>query len=283
MSLRAFIFVLSIGMYASLCNAFEGNKIILSNGSALLNGSIVNNRMSGLTTLLDSKKWAYVTWPSYNKRKNLIFVEGQNTDFGLDRFIFSLSVNPFGEKVTKIIKGGNPAVSMDGSFLSYYKHPNQLRLLHLQSSKDYLLVSNCANYQPAVWINNHILLYSDTENKMMKINRSTRLTENTGHDYVIPGTLSPKGDQVLCGSYYGTTIYMYIIETNRIFVIRESNIFSIGTSFVWANNSRNFLYTKQSFSNLIRLNEMRSLFLYSPKGKDTKLINMFALFGGNSL
>ena len=269
-------------MYACLCNAFEGEKIILSNGSVLLKGSIVNNRMSELTTLLDSKKWAYVTWPSYNKRKNLIFVEGQNTDFGLDRFIFSLSVKPFGEKVTKIIKGSHPAVSMDGSFLSYYKHPNQLRLMHLKSSKDHLLASNCANYQPAVWINNHILLYSDTENKMKKIDTSTGLTENTGHDYVIPGTLSPKGDQVLCGNYDGTTIYMYTTETNRISVILKSNIFSIGTIFVWSNNSRSFLYTKQSFSNLIRLNEMRSLFLYSPKGKETKLMNMFSLFGGNS-
>lgn len=283
MYLRTLIFVLSIVLYTGSCDAFDGDTIILSNGSNLLKGSIVNNKMSRLSSLLESKKWGYVSWPAYDKQKNLMYIEGQNTDFGLDRFIFSVSVKPFGEKVTKIVKGRHPAVSMDGNFLAYYKHPNQLRLKGLRNSKDNLLVSNYANYQPAVWADNHTLLYSDTSNKMMKINTSTRETENTKHDFVIPGSLSPTGDRVLCGSYDGTAIYMYTIETNEINVLMNSKIFSLGNSFVWSNNSKNFLYTKQTFSNLIRLNVARSLFLYSPKGRDTKLMNMFSLFGGNNL
>lgn len=278
--LRKFIIAFLIFLCASLCHAFHGDKILFSNGSELLEFSIENNEISRFTPLLDSSKWSYVSWPSCSKQKNLIFIEAQNADFGLDRFIFSMKMKPLGEQVTKIIQGLKPAISSDGNYLAYYKHPQKLMLRNLKTSVNRVLASNFVNHQPVVWLTDRILIFYNTEDKLMKMDITTGVATDTGHYKVIPGSLSPKGDKVLCGNYEGNKIFIYIIETNELEEIVESKVTSIGNSFVWLKNSKNFLYTRQTFSNLIKFNESRSLFLYNPKGKDPKLVNMFSLFGG---
>lgn len=267
----------------TLCNAENSEEIIISDGSNLIKFSIERRQLIDPIKLLNSDKWSYATWPSFNRHSNLIYIQGQNKDFGLNQYIFSFSIKPFGENITKITKGFYPSISDNGKLLSYYMHPNQLRLIDLETSKNRLLISNIAKGQPAVWLDDHTLLYSDTENRMMKINIFTSKTENTGHDFIIPGMISPNKDQVLCGNYFGDRICMYTVKKNQIKVLKKSRLLSFGTNFVWIGNSQKFLYTRQTFLNIIRLRESRSLFLYSSADMEDKLIKLFALFGGSAL
>ncbi|BBO67243.1 hypothetical protein DSCA_11730 [Desulfosarcina alkanivorans] len=75
-------------------------------------------------------------------------------------------------------------------------------------------------------------------------------------------------------------IYLYTIKTNNIKLLKKNNLFSMGSSFVWRNDGKSFLYTRQTFRNLIKLNEIPSLFLYSLDGKEKKLIDKYSFFGG---
>ena len=84
----------------------------------------------------------------------------------------------------------------------------------------------------------------------------------------------------MCGSYDGKSISIYDVSTNEVSKVKESSIFSMGSSFIWYQDSKQFLYTRQSFKNLVTLNESRSLFLYLSNGEEIKLIDKFALFGG---
>ena len=117
----------------------------------------------------------------------------------------------------------------------------------------------------------------------MRLDTVSGNVESTGHDYVIPAALSPEGDQVLCGSYDGAKIFMYTIKTNKINVLKKTKLFSMGSNFVWSHDGKYFLYTRQTLSNLIKFNEIRSLFLYSLEGREIKLLYKFSLFGGISI
>jgi WD40 repeat protein len=145
------------------------------------------------------------------------------------------------------------------------------------------LVDNISDYQPTVWISDRSLLYTDMNNHLMKYDVISNKTEDTSYDYGIPAALSPDGSQVLCGSYDGKKIYIYTIKTNEIKLLKKTNLCSMGSSFVWRNDGKSFLYTRQTLGNIIKLNEISSLFLYSLDGKEKKLIDKFSLFGGVQL
>ncbi len=265
------------------CSPVNCTELILSNGSSLYKHLISNKEISDSTLLFGGQKWNYVVWPSYDKTNNLIYFEARNSDYGNENYIFSVDVSSLPYAVNKVTKGYFPAISLNGEFLSYYRHPNQLWIKHIKNHKEHLLVKDFARYQPVVWISNKHILYSDTENKLVKFDVTSGNIDLTGHSFTIPGALSPTREYVLCGGYYGNNIYSYNIKTNEISNIKYSSIFSLGSSFIFVNNTENFIYTRQTFSNIIKLNETKGLFLRTKDGEEQEILDTFSLFGGISV
>jgi hypothetical protein len=274
------VIIASIIYSGKSCYAFENGGMILSNGSSLISYTIKSNKISETSNVINGIEWSYVTWPSYDERNKIIYFEAQNKDYGFNRIIFALNESLNSGKAKRIIEGQRPAISFDGSLLSFYRHPNQLWILNTKTIESRLLVSNFSKSQPAVWISDQHLLYSDIDYKLVKLDVFAGVTESTGHQFLIPGALSPDRKRVLCGSYDGKSISSYYISSNEVKKIKESNIYSMGSSFMWFQDSEQFLYTKQTFFSLIKLNESRSLFCFLSNGKDIKMIDKFALFGG---
>lgn len=257
-------------------------SFIISPGGQLIKYSLTNSILEKHSKLLPGQQWSNVYWPTYDRGKGLLYFEAENKDFGWSRSIFCLDITNENQQAIKIIEGRRPSVSPDGRLLAYYQHPNQLWVLELESQENKKVVSNISDYQPVVWISNQQLLYTDVNNHLMRLDVGSGGMDNTGHNAIIPGALSPDGDNVLCGSYDGSKIVMYFVKTNKVTVLKKSIFFSMGSSFVWSHDGKFFLYTRQILSNLIKLKEIRSLFLYSLGGEEIKLINKFSLFGGVS-
>lgn len=257
-------------------------SVIISPGGQLIKYSLINGTLKKRSDLLPDKQWSNAYWPTYDREKGLIYFEAENKEFGWSRSIFYIDINDEKQHPIKIIEGRRPSVSPDGRSLAYYQHPNQLWILELESQKNKKIVSDILDCQPVVWISNQQLLYADATNHLIRLNIVSENAENTGHNNILPGALSPDGYSVLCGSYDGSKISIYTVKTNELTVLKKSIFFSMGSSFVWSHDGKSFLYTRQTLSNLIKLDEIRSLFLYSLAGKEIKLIDKFSLFGGVS-
>jgi Tol biopolymer transport system component len=261
----------------------QNTLFIISNGNELVELLIQNGALSTTNNLFVDKKWDSMIWPSYDKKNGLLYFEAKNDDFGWASQIFSKKLCDKKEHPIKVIKGLSPSISPNGSLLVYYQHPNQLWLLEIKSQAKKQIVSNVSNGKPIVWISDKDFLFTDKNEKLIRMDVVSGRVKNTGHQYVIPDALSPDGERVLCGSYDGQKIFIYTIKTNSITTFKKTFFFSMGSSFVWTLDGKQFLYTRQTLLNLIQLNESRSLFLCSLDGKEKKLIDWFALFGGFAL
>ena len=261
----------------------ESELFVISPGNEMILYRLRDGKIRGLNSLLPDNKYINVYWPCHSKGNKIIYFEAENKNFGLSRQIFCIELGDKTKNPRKVVEGRRPSISSNGKFLSYYRHPNELWMLEIDSQKEMRLVSDISDYQPAVWISEQSLLYNDKNNHLMKLDVFSNKTDNTSYDYVIPAALSPDGNRVLCGSYDGKKIFLYLIKNNKIELIKKTMFFSMGSSFVWRNDGKSFLYTRQTFANLMKFNEIQSLFLYSLKGKEQKLIDKYSLFGGLSL
>ncbi len=264
----------------SFTDDMKNTIFIISTGNELIKCSLENDTIKSNTNLLHDKNRDGGVWPTYDRKNRLLYFEAPNEKFGRSKQIFSIELNKKSKIPIKVLEGRSPSISPNGSLLAYYQHPNQLWLFEIKSQKKKKVISNLLDYDPVVWISDQHLLFTDTEKRMMKLDVVTGEIQSTGHKHVIPGALSPDMDRVLCGSYDGNKIFLYFIKTNDLVVFKKTSFFSMGTSFVWSLDGNSFLYTKQTLSNVIKLLEIRSLFLSTLDGKETKLINRFALFGG---
>lgn len=261
----------------------KSELFVISPGNEMIFYRLKDDEIRGLSNFLPDKKWINVYWPCYSKENNKLYFEAENKTFGPSRQIFCIELNGKTKKPRKVVEGRRPSISPNGKLLSYYRHPNELWMLEIDRQKEIRFVSDISDYQPAVWISESSLLYTDKNNRLMKLDVFSNKIENTNYDNIIPAALSPDGNWVLCGSYDGKKIFLYTIKDNKIEIIKKTMYFSMGSSFVWRNDGKSFLYTRQTFANLLKLNEIRSLFLYSLSGKEQKLIDKFSLFGGTSL
>jgi len=257
-------------------------NFIISPGGVLIEYVLENGSIKGSGSLPESKQWSDSYWPSYDRKNGLIYFEAEHKGSGWSRQIFFIAIDDKKMNPIRVVEGRQPSISLDGSMLAYSRHPNQLWLFDIKSKESKKAASDILAAQPVVWISSKDLLYSDLNNNLVRYDIGAGKADKTGHDHVIPGALSPGENRVLCGSYDGSKILMYTINTNKIEVLKKSILFSMGSSFVWSRNGKYFLYTKQTLSNLIRLNESRSLYRYAFGGEETLLIDKFSLFGGFS-
>ena len=284
-NLRVLTFII---FFLSIQPALSSEKMdpelfVMSPGNEMIFYRLQDGKIRGLNSLLPDDNWSNAYWPCYDKANKIIYFEAENKVFGPSRQIFCIELDDKTKNPKKVVEGRRPSISPNGNLLSFYRHPNELWILEINKQKKFRIVSDISDYQPAVWISERSLLYTDKNNHLMKLDVISKKTERTNFDYIIPASLSPDGNRVLCGSYDGKKIYIYTIKTNEIKLLKKTNLFSMGSSFVWRNDGKSFFYTRQTLGDIIKLNEISSLFLYSLDGKEKKLIDKFSLFGGVQL
>jgi hypothetical protein len=276
------IFFLSIQPALS-SEKMDPELFVISPGNEMILYRLKDGKIRGLNSWLPDDKWSNAYWPCYDKANKIIYFEAENRNLGPSRQIFFTKTDDKAKNPKKAVGGRRPSISPNGNLLSFYRHPNALWILELNKQEKFRIVNDISDYQPAVWISDRSLLYTDKNNHLMKLDVISKKAEITNFDYIIPAVLSPDGNRVLCGSYDGKKIYLYTIKTNKIKLLKKTNLFSMGSSFVWCNDGKSFLYTRQTLRNLLKLNEISSLFLYSFDRKEQKLIDKYSLFGGVQL
>lgn len=261
-------------------NTMKHNTLIYSTGNELIQANFYEGQFKINKQPLVSGNFQQAVWPSFNRETGQVYFEAKNTDIGSSPCIFAFSF-PCEQTVPEpVIEGRYPSVSPTGSLLAYYRHPNQLWVLDIKNKKSTKLTLDYVKRNPVVWISDKEILYYNTANQLAKINVSSGAKADTGLQKVIPSALSPDGEKVLCSSYDGKKLYVYSIKSNDLKILKKSSFFSMGSSVIWAPDSRHFFFTRQTFSNQIKMKESRSLFYSSLKKEEQKLVDEFSLFGG---
>jgi hypothetical protein len=274
-------FLLKIPVIAD--DTMKNEQFVASFSGALQKCTLQRGKISTAENILNHDKWSYVYWPSYDKVKETIyFVAKSILDQGADPNIYSISLLASNQEPRKMIDNArHPSLSPNNSLLAFYRHPNQLWIQSLVDMNAQKAVSDFANYQPCVWVSNTHLLYIDLANEMVFLDASKNEKHKTGYNGIVPGALSPDGKKVLCASSDGMKLYFYFLLSNELKLIKESKFRSMGTSFIWLPDGRGFLFTMQTWSNILRFNESSDLFLYMLSEKEeTLLLGKTALFGG---
>jgi hypothetical protein len=265
-------------------NTMNKEHYVLSLSCTLKLLSLKNGKLIKSSILLDYKKVGNVLWPSYNKMNNDIYYQGESKSSEYSN-IYRINLLKDHNQPKLFIEAGRcPSVSPDGNLLAYYIHPNQLWFLKLNNKVKIKYPNNIAIDYPITWISDHCFLYDNKEEQLVILDAYTGKEKQTGYYKIIPYALSPNGKKVLCGSYGVSQILLYDIETNTMEVLKKSRFLFFRGSLVWSDDGKNFLYSQQTFSNVIKLLEISDLFHYSLKnGKKTHLLKKRALFGGFSI
>ncbi|BBO67242.1 hypothetical protein DSCA_11720 [Desulfosarcina alkanivorans] len=133
----------------------------------------------------------------------MIYFEAENKNWGPSRQTFFIELNDKAKNPKQIVEGRRPSISPNGNLLSFYRHPNELWILEINKQKKFRIVSDFSDYQPAVWISDRSLLYTDKNNHLTKFDVISKKKKDIGYDNVIPSALSPDEKHVLCGSWDG--------------------------------------------------------------------------------
>ena len=220
-------------------------------------------------------------WPSYNQTTHELYFQGISED---DRhktdFIYRYNSEK-NSKIEQLFEGRLPSLSPDGRWLAYYRHPNQLWIINLENTQSKIIAIDINDNHPPVWIAQTRLLYSSVAKQLISLDVLTKEKLMTGHEKIIPGSLSPDGKTVLCSNYDSDKIILYTISANKIETIKESKFLSIGSSFIWCPDGKCFLYSRQTWSHMLKISEIGDLFLFSLQSKTEKrLAEGITLFGG---
>ena len=264
----------------------EKEQIVASFSGALQICILQQGKLENTQNILNHEKWSNAYWPSYDKEKKTIYFSAKgNIKQGSPTSIYRISSLSRDQEPIKLIDNARyPSLSPDNKFLAFYRHPNQLWIYGFGDMKSQRTVGDIINYQPCVWVSNTHLLYIDLNNELVLLDVTKDEKQKTALKGIVPGVLSPDGKKVLCGSSDGLKIYFYYPSSNKLELIKKSKFRSIGTSFVWLSESDGFLFTMQTWSNILRFNESCDLFLYDISDKEeTLLLDKIALFGGTTM
>jgi hypothetical protein len=263
-------------------NAANEKHFLASFSGVLQMSSLKSGKISTTNNILNSNRWSHVYWPSYDDEKYLYFVARDRLEKEAGTNIYRLSLLDLEHEPIKIIGNARlPSIAPNNNIISFYRHPNQLWIKSFGEVNSRMVANDISNYQPCVWVSNTHLLYIDLANNLLLLDLSKSIKKKTGYKNVVPSALSPDGEKVLCGSSDGKKIYFYFPSSNGLKLQRENKFLSLGTSFIWLPDGSGFLFTMQTWSNTLRLNESRDLFIYRLNGdKITNLVGRVALFGG---
>jgi len=279
------VFGYSLSMSANANSSKNKMPFLASFSGSLQKGLLSNNQIEIIKSVMDQQKFQNIYWPVYNLMNNLAYFEAtENLDQqGVSTNVYQSNLFVPDEKTKRIIRNAKyPSLSPNGRLLAFYRHPNQLWVYNFKDKIEKKIIDNIMKIQPCVWISNDSLLFYDMSNKMIQFNLLTEEKQETGQVNIIPGALSPDQKIVLCGSSDGKRVFSYSPISKKINLLKENKYCSIGSSFIWLADGSGFLFTQQVWSNILKFNESRDLFVYVFNGGETHLLNKIALFGGVS-
>ena len=258
-------------------------QIIASIDSSLKKITFLNNKINKTETILSYSKWSYFNGLAFSRETETIYFAALRDD-EYKFAIYSLNINSLNKEPEKLISNGwRPALSLDSSKMAFLRNPNQLWIHNIKSKNSKKALNDIYSRSQCVWIANDKLLYHNLSDELIIFNVSKNEKKQTGHSYVVPGALSPDQNKVLCGSYYGNDIFLFYPSTNELKSIKKNKYLGFGSIFTWLNDGSGFLYTMQTWMNVLTLNETRDLFLHKFSGKDAHLLNTPGFSGGVSI
>ena len=253
----------------------------MSNGGILLDAVIEDSSFEKKPVQLTIAGLSAMVWPSSGSDGYLYF-QGRGVKEGAG--IFRLLPDDEDGEVTPVVAGILPSISPSGRYLSFFRirhKTKRLLVIHVESGRTLVDLSGVGAVQPTVWISDQQMMLNLDDRKLVSLNVSTGEISDLNNPGLVPGAASPDRTKVLCGTYDGKRVYLLDSASGEVRPLIETYFTTVGTNFVWSNNGRAFLYSRQSIKNLVQLRESRDLFLHGVDG-DLKLISDLSLFGGVS-
>lgn len=162
--------------------------------------------------------------------------------------------------------------------------PSQLVLRHVLNGREEVIADDLSFFsEPAIWLSNREILYTNAENEITQINLDTKVRQKRGHKGVTLSSLSPDGAQVLGAerSLDFSKIYVLDVKERTLKQIKKIKHFTIGGTFIWTPDGKSFIYTRQNWTNLVPFEEVGHLYWHDlATGKEIRLADKVALFGG---
>jgi len=200
----------------------------------------------------------------------------------LDSYIEALSLSP-DEQWFAYLLGG---LVTDPTGERAEPRPKRLVVRNLKSGEERVVAEGLNPYftQAPIWVSNKALLYWDISEHMIRVNIFSKEKEDMNFKGLEPCAVSPDGKKVIAidrRSDFDSTIYVLDLERKKPELVKRFSHFSLQGAFIWSPNGTSFVYTRQSWSNLLPFQEVGNLYWYDLATKrEIKLADTVSLVGG---
>jgi hypothetical protein len=169
-------------------------------------------------------------------------------------------------------------LSPSGHAVAYFDEHNTLVIKDIPSGAEELINRSVAIpniWKRPLWLNNNELVYVTKDDEVFVFNRMKDSHSMLFVDKLLP--LTSRNGIVLFIDHDAKTLFEY--KSGELNLIRKNRFLTMGPAVILFDDG--FLYSRQTWSKVLRLSESKSLFHYSFKsGSEKKLINDYSLFGG---
>ena len=232
------------------------------------------NKMYFFRSYVWPRKYQLVTFDLENQKEE----ETQ----ALDSYIEALSLSP-DEQWFAYLLGG---LVTDPTGERAEPRPKRLVVRNLKSGEERVVAEGLNPYftQAPIWVSNKALLYWDISEHMIRVNIFSKEKEDMNFKGLEPCAVSPDGKKVIAidrRSDFDSTIYVLDLERKKPELVKRFSHFSLQGAFIWSPNGTSFVYTRQSWSNLLPFQEVGNLYWYDLATKrEIKLADTVSLVGG---
>jgi len=278
------VFFGSLIAFCSFFNASAEEHFVLSNGARIYLYELNNNEIRKVSNLLSLTEWSAIR-PSYDVMRDTIIFEGRKHG---DTFTWIFEIKTWRDKnllkVNRLFQGRMPSLSPDGKNIAYLNPDRDLVISALQNTQSpIVVVENLKLFVPVVWLDESSITFNDKDNNLVIFNLLSRTKRRLNARNLTPIALSPSKQQLLLISYDGFKLVLMELRTNITKILRSSKFLSTVASAVWLNDESGFLYSRQTWGNMLTLSEAKSLFIHKIGKEEKEILEKFSLFGGTSV
>jgi len=256
--------------------------MVLSNGSEMSFAHFREGILHIEFTLFKTSKVKMLNpvWPSYDESTgDLVFGAHEQGVSG----IYKANSVDFFKSAELLMPGNYPALSPDGDMIAYVNEHHIIAVKDIFSGTDILIdepYETLSLWRRPVWLSNNELIYVTRNDDVFVFNRS----ENS-HSKLFSKKLFPVASRsgvVLFVDHDARSLFEY--KAGELKLVFENRFLSISPGIVLFGNGDDFLYSRQTWSQVIRLSESNTTFYFSRSGGSEKeLMSKFSLFGGSLL
>jgi len=264
----------SVGMQLSASQ----ECLVLSNGAELSYARFSDRGLMIGDKILQASNVQKVTWPTYSEyMKDLVFAAEV---LGRDG-IYKLNVQSSDQKSKLLMYGGTPALSPRGDKIAYYNENKKLAIKDVRLGREYL-IEDAREYwilwSRPIWLNDNVLVYLNRDNEVFMFHLNENRRSKMINEKIFP--LASQGEMVFFINPEATKIFKY--EAGELDVVYTSRHLKLGPAIVTLKDG--FLFSRQTWPEIIRLSEAKSIFYISYQGEFlNKLADKFVLFGGSQI